>query len=263
MSGGTSLEQRIRRELDLMRNEIGAQHPAPVRVLSRSRRAMATTVAAVVLVAAVAVTGSVAAWHAVGPGGSSRPVVPATEGAASPTGTLGTGPVAADPAVTQGLMARPLALPTLPPGGSCPTTPMTTVTPGRGTGFSGSAPAQRAGHVYLAYTGRDMKLRAVDRPKNGWYAIKDIWVVDGSYGGPVLIRGGRIDRPGRLELNFSSALSRRDALLLDGGAPSLQWDPSTRWWSVPTVAYVRTPGCYAYRIDGTDFTTFIVFSAHA
>ncbi len=260
MNGGTSLEERIGRELERMRTEIGAERPVPARVLSRSRRAMVATVAATVLVAAVVATGSVAAWRALGPA-ASTPAGPAGGSSPGPTGVSGRGSVASTPAAIAALMARPLTLPTVTPGGACPTTPLITIAPGRGAGFSGSGPAQRAGHVYLAYTGRDVKLWAQDRSADGWYGIKDIWVVDGSHRGPVLIRGGRIDGSGPVELSFNPVLPRRDALVLDGGAPSLQRDPSSGWWSVPAVAFVRGPGCYAYQIDATSFTAHIVFVA--
>ncbi|HZD78730.1 MAG TPA: hypothetical protein VE646_01655 [Actinomycetota bacterium] len=168
----------------------------------------------------------------------------------SPAPAAGHGP--------EGLSARPLALPSIAPGASCPTTGTTRITPG--AGFSGSVVAQESAHVYLA-SSPTVELSARDRQADGWYVVKDVWVIDGTYTGPVLIRGGRIDGAGPLLLGWNPTTPRRDGLLVTAGSPSLQTDPSSGWRSVPMGAYLRSPGCYAYQIDGTDFTSFIVFRA--
>ena len=261
MKDDTSIEERIRGELDRMRAEVGAERPVPTAVLARARRGMAAVLAGVLLAAAVVVTGSVVAWRALAPTGPKQPIVPATQGTVTPTSSAREGLVAASPAIKRELMSRPLSLASVAPGASCPTTPTTRITPGRGTGFGGSASVQQAGNVFLAFAGREVKLRPGDRTSDGWYGIKDVWVIDGSYAGPLVIRGGRIDHRGGLQLDFNPTTPKQDALLLDSTAPSLQWDSSTGWWSVPTGAFVRTPGCYAYQIDGTGFTTHIVFEA--
>jgi hypothetical protein len=138
---------------------------------------------------------------------------------------------------------------------------LTTISPGKGAGFTGSAPAQRAGRVFLAYTSRHVTLAPNDRTAGGWYGLKDIWVVGPSYAGPVLIRGGRIDADGSVKLSWNGEAPMQDALQLDPNSPSLQTDPATGWRSVPMATYIRSPGCYAYQLDGIGFTEFVVFEA--
>jgi len=250
MTGGPSIEERMRAEFIRMRGEIPAPRTPPKTLLDRAWRGMAVTLTGIIIAVAVVVGGSVMAWNALGP---NRPAVPATRGsAASPR---------LAPDVVASLRSRPLALPSLVPGATCPTTPTVTITPGPGTGFTGTTSAQRAGPVYRAFGGRHVRLRPSDRTPEGSYGIKDVWIVDGTYRGPILLRGGRIDRAGAMEFSFSPLTPRRDALVLDATSPSFQENASTGWWSVPTAAYVGTPGCYAYQIDGTTFTRYITFDA--
>lgn len=116
--------------------------------------------------------------------------------------------------------------------------------------------------MYLA-AARNVALPADSLTADGWYPIKDIWVVDGSYEGPVLVRGGRVDGEGPLQLAWNPMTPMQDSLVIDPSSPSLQTDPATGWRSVPTEAFVRSPGCYSYQLDGVGFTSYIVFEASA
>jgi hypothetical protein len=83
----------------------------------------------------------------------------------------------------------------------------------------------------------------------GWGYVKTLWFARADYTGPVLIRGRRLDGSGTLALG--------------GGIPRLR-DPQLppggrRAW--PGGTWVRSPGCYAWQIDGTSFSTVIVFRA--
>ena len=76
-----------------------------------------------------------------------------------------------------------------------------------------------------------------------------LWAFDQVYYGPLLIRGLRVD--GGNELRFDA-----------GVVPLL----AIRTWSRanrdrPSYTRVRTPGCYAYQIDGTTFSSTIAFEA--
>lgn len=253
MTGTTTpFEERVRAELDHMRAEVHAERPTPRPVLVRARRAMATTLAGGLLAGVLVVGGSVVAWRGLTPTGSGRVDAPADRGSATPS------PI--DPsAAAQEMLSRPVALPSLPAGASCPATPTTTISPGPATGFTGSIEAQHAGDVYLAMSGRNVKLSPDDRTDDGWFGIKDVWVVAGSYRGPVLIRGGRIDGVGSIELAWNPSTDRGRSLMIDPASPSLQADAETGWRSVPMEAFVPSAGCYAYQIDQTGSTSFIVF----
>jgi hypothetical protein len=142
-------------------------------------------------------------------------------------------------------------------GAACPATPAVTITPGPGAGFTGTADAQRAGDVLLTFAGPHVQLRASDRTPDGWYGTKAVWVVDSAYHGPLLIRGGRIDRTGPVQFRFDPETQQQHELFVDGVSPPP--GASALWRSVPTTTYVRGPGCYAYQVDGTGFTSHVVF----
>ncbi len=254
MTGTTSFDERIRAELDRMRTEVRAERPAPAALLARARRAMAVTLASAVLVTSAVVGGSIVAWRSLTPGGSERVGIPADEGPATPSPSIPSGSA-------EELRARPLALPVVPAGAACPTTPTVRIEPGPRTGFTGPASVQQAGDVYLAMSGHTVALRTQDLTPDGWYSVKDVWVVAGSYSGPVLVRGGRIDAEGPLQLAWNPTTEQVRSLVIDEASPSLQRDFETGWRSVPMEAFVRTPGCYAYQVDGVGFTAFIVFEA--
>jgi hypothetical protein len=254
----TSIEEQLRAELVRMRAEVRAERPAPNEVTTRVRRAMTVSFAAAALAVAVAVTGSVFAWRAFAPAGS-EPRVPATQRTLTPSGSAVIGNLSD---IEQELLSRPLALPTVSAGAPCPTSPITRISPGPGSGFTGSVRAQVAGGTYL-WQGARVSLTGLSRTSGGWYAIKDIWIVDGSYEGPVLIRGGQANGEEPIELAWNPTTPMQDALLIDPGSPSLQTSSTTGSRTVPTETYVRGPGCYAYQLDGVGFTRFIVFEASA
>ncbi len=248
MTDKTSIEEQLRAELVRMRSEVRAERPAPTEVTTRVRRAMTVAFAAAALALAVAVIGSVFAWRAFAPAGS-EPRVPGTQGTVTSSGSAVTG---------EQLLARPLVLPAVASGAPCPTSPMTTITPGPGSGFTGSVRAQVAGVTYLSQ-GAQVSLSGLSRTSGGWYELKAIWIVDGSYEGPVLIRGGQANGEAPIELAWNPTTPMQEALLIDPASPSLQTSSTTGSRTVPMEISVRGPGCYAYQLDGVGFTRFIVF----
>jgi hypothetical protein len=84
------------------------------------------------------------------------------------------------------------------------------------------------------------------------------WASTPSYRGPVLIRGGELG--GAHPVGFGEGHVPYDELqLLKPGASSPGAPAGTREW--PSYTRVRTAGCYAYQVDGTTFSTVIVFRA--
>jgi hypothetical protein len=94
-----------------------------------------------------------------------------------------------------------------------------------------------------------------------WRAVKTIWVSRPSYDGPVLVRGGRLDRPG--DLGFGSSLRARDELRLPAGSwrglqpGRLDARPGWRTAAIPTR--IRAPGCYGFQVDGLGFSYVLPF----
>jgi hypothetical protein len=94
-----------------------------------------------------------------------------------------------------------------------------------------------------------------------WAGQKVLWFVLPSYREPVLIRGARIDAPGRVRFQDGDVppLSLRIGLDTSTGTPDQPVPKGTRY--MPSYTRVQGPGCYAYQIDGTSFSRVVVFRA--
>jgi hypothetical protein len=163
-------------------------------------------------------------------------------------------PPAARPAPPpQDPRSRALAIPTLEDGESCPRTKGKEVSPD-------FAPGLGLGPAYPVGLGRDGVLDDLEPPERfeseEWGGQKVLWVVEPSYDGPVLIRGGQLD--GTNEVRFD-----------EGDVPPKQiWMPAEdapdeRWRERPSYTRLRAPGCYAYQVDGSGFSVVIVFEAES
>ena len=91
-----------------------------------------------------------------------------------------------------------------------------------------------------------------------WSGQKVLWIARTGYGGPVLIRGHRLDGPQGLGFGDGHVPST-DMRLTSSTASGSGW--RGRAW--PSYTRLRAAGCYAWQIDGTNFTTVIVFRAVA
>jgi hypothetical protein len=101
-------------------------------------------------------------------------------------------------------------------------------------------------------------------------AVNTLWVSRPSYEGPVLIRGIRLDRRGRI--GFGAANRPRPTLRLPAGSWPRYLEPQGRGnldpplrrlgedWRVTAVA-TRVPaeGCYAFQVDGVGFSYVLTF----
>ncbi len=156
---------------------------------------------------------------------------------------------------------RPLHLPRLAPGAACPVSHVDSRVPfvsrfgtGAGLGAGPAYPILPTGVLQLA--------PAANFNSKLWAGQKVLWLVLPSYRGPVLIRGARLD--GNSVVRFQSGDIPPAKLTIPvytrGGQPGSVTPPAgTRY--VPSYTRLRSPGCYAYQIDGTTFSRVIVFSA--
>jgi hypothetical protein len=88
-----------------------------------------------------------------------------------------------------------------------------------------------------------------------WLAARVTWRAVG-YHGPLLIRGRRLGGAGAV--GFGEGHRPYDELqLMNSGRGEASASGGGRAWL--SLTRVRRPGCYAYQIDGTDFTRVIVF----
>jgi hypothetical protein len=156
-------------------------------------------------------------------------------------------------------LRRPLELPSLQSGEACPTTSGQHFDNGQfGGTVLGHGPVQP---LLAPATNADrsqaeqgvLVLRATERP--GWYAIKTLWFSSPDYQGPVYIRGHQLN--GTHTPVFGEAPSLIDPQM----GPGATLNGTGGWRTWPGATWLRTPGCYAWQIDGIDFTEVIVFSA--
>lgn len=132
-------------------------------------------------------------------------------------------------------LQRPLRLPA-PDGGPCPVTvhPDGPLVPSTSTQVG-----------FQSITG------------SAWPAAEVTWRAGPAYTGPVLIRGGEI---GGGPLGFGEGRTPYDALeLLDSGRVAPSVPGGGRAWV--TYTRVRSSGCFAYQVDGSNFSEQIVFRA--
>lgn len=159
--------------------------------------------------------------------------------------------------VQTSLLQRPLNLPMLESGNDCPVTrtPGKQLSPDFGLAV-GTGPIYATGTI-----GIEGKLYYRDSVVvNGWRPMKVLWIGDPDYLGPVLIRGHQIDGPN--ELRFGDLDRQEDKLFFNQvtQAETNTSSPSS-WRNWPSYTYVRAPGCYAYQVDGIDFSYVIVVQA--
>jgi hypothetical protein len=184
-----------------------------------------------------------------------------SEQAGSPTVSSSPQARTPTPLTLQTLLQRSLHLPVVAANASCPTSPEKKVQPGFGI-------AQGNGPVYATIGTDVITSPAVfdyadaqhfgdgGADNQGWGGQKVLWFVNPGYQGLVLVRGHQVDGPH--EMRFDGGLSGRplaQQLVLDttlGGTP---------WPNFPSYTRLQAPGCYAYQIDGANFSYVIVFLA--
>ncbi|HEX6681536.1 MAG TPA: hypothetical protein VF062_01995 [Candidatus Limnocylindrales bacterium] len=136
----------------------------------------------------------------------------------------------------------------MPGDGSCPVAAARQVHPAFG-------PAAGPGPVYPITGGSGPGFFPPLTATAGEYSkAKVLWVIDSQrYGGPVLIRGARMD--GADPVRFEEG---QDEMFLPAGAAGA-WAPGSDWPNWPSYTLARVKGCYAWQVDGQDFSYTIVF----
>jgi len=149
----------------------------------------------------------------------------------------------------------PLHLPALSAGDRCPISQprqlSSAFAPGLGTG-----PAYPVG-IPNGVLRFEYPPTATNTPfgDSDWGGQKVLWVVDPSYHGAVLIRGGRLD--GTEALRFGPDRDPARQLRL----PPEPGNMTGGWLNHPSYTRLRAAGCYGYQIDGSSFSKVIVFRA--
>jgi hypothetical protein len=157
-------------------------------------------------------------------------------------------------------LRRPLAFPRVPPGADCPVTSGRHFENGQFGGLAlGEGPVQPivtgGGSSTEGLRFRAYVLPHARPPYRGWYSMKTLWFARPEYRGPVFIRGRQLDGPHTVVLGEGPSLV--DPQL--GPGDTINGIEGWRQW--PGGTDLRTPGCYAWQVDGTDFSHVIVFKA--
>jgi hypothetical protein len=142
------------------------------------------------------------------------------------------------------LEARPLHLPSLEAGAACPVSDQTALGVSEVTG---------QGPIFAV--GGPRWLRG--KEEGGWYFVKVLWLSRIEYNDPALIRGHRLDGPEEIRFNDGA---RPDPELRFPAGSTGAWGagyPDTR--QLPSYSRFEAPGCYAWQVDGLDFSYTIVF----
>ena len=89
--------------------------------------------------------------------------------------------------------------------------------------------------------------------EGGLFPLKILWVAAPQYAGPALVRARRLDGPGIVRFAQGDAAPQDELQLLDSAVT-----PTDGWRQWPSYTLVPGPGCYAYQVDGADFSYAIV-----
>jgi hypothetical protein len=158
-----------------------------------------------------------------------------------------------DPAIWASLEARPLRLPSLPPGSACQVSP-TAVLPGSATGA-----AFGDGPVYPVTGGTAIGLGPFGT--DGLRPGKVLWISRPSYTGPALIRGARLDGPSDVRFSGATGTALRFDLETHTRAGDATEGSVQGWRYLPSLVYVADAGCYGFQIDMPDRTVTVTLPA--
>jgi hypothetical protein len=151
------------------------------------------------------------------------------------------------------LYERPLELPLLEPDEDCPRSEV-------GDAIEGVAQTYGEGPVYATLGTWDATISLAETGGPGpgdWYYVKVLWSVEGDYDGVVVVRGRQLDGAGAILFapdEHEPSGQHLTALAFPAGT-------GTNARHFPTAVLLYQTGCYAFQIDGPDFTDVIVFEA--
>lgn len=158
------------------------------------------------------------------------------------------------------LLARPLHFPSLRPGGRCPASFGYAV---NNPYFVGDALGRGPVRVLIAQSGDVLHGRPMLGTGGPGYWLQTLWFAMPGYSGPFVVRGARLGKPGPIEV----WPNQTGALVVPAGPtinsyPEPTGKPSWAGYrTVPGSTWVRSPGCYAWQVDGQGFSEIIVFNA--
>jgi hypothetical protein len=173
------------------------------------------------------------------------------------------GPTPVSPAVFASLAARSLRFPTVRSLAICPVSPVQHTNLDYDGWVAGPGPF----YLYLgvvAQHGTASYTPASDWGDGlGWGGTKSFWISRGSFGGPVVVRGKRLDAAGEVRFDTEPTFAiagadplRAALLMVIPAQPTVAYQVDGYW-------YVRfnAPGCYGLQVDWPRGTEWIIFRA--
>jgi hypothetical protein len=139
--------------------------------------------------------------------------------------------------------------------------------------FGGDALGKGPVRVLIAQSGDVLHGRPMlggGRP-GPWRALQTLWFATPGYNGPFVVRGVRLGKRGPIEVRPGGDGQGPGSGPLVVPAGPTQVDAYPRpgagthhgYRTVPGSTWVKSPGCYAWQVDGRGFTEHIVFDAVA
>jgi len=155
------------------------------------------------------------------------------------------------------LLKRSLRFPTLHNDDTCPATPGAPVDTYTSY-FVGTALGDGPVRVAIGSRGDllhgQAQLGSTD--SRGWFALETLWFAMPDYSGPFVIRGERLGGSGPINVD-GSATNPSPLVVPPGPTPNTEGGIRV----APVSTWVRSPGCYAWQVDGLSFSYVIVVNA--
>ena len=155
------------------------------------------------------------------------------------------------------VLKRPLHFPVLRPGERCPTSGGSPVNNSIFGGIAlGNGPVRP---ILGEQSARDARRGIADLLSRSsappWLVVKTLWFSVPSYQGPFIIRAKRLGNPGPIAMGESPTL----APLIVPPGPTMNGGQG--WRTAPGGTWVRSPGCYAWQVDGLTFSYIMIVRA--
>jgi hypothetical protein len=157
------------------------------------------------------------------------------------------------------VLRRPLHLPVVAPGSTCPVSKIDRRVDWQRVRIFGGA-GIGPGPVYPGLGATSGLLNAVKDTQYGgsWQGQKVFWYVAPSYRGRVLIRGRRLDGAGWL--GFNGMRTPKDELRIEPYT-TVSWSGQpAHSRGIPSGVRALTSGCYGAQIDGRTFSKVVIFT---
>jgi hypothetical protein len=114
--------------------------------------------------------------------------------------------------------------------------------------------------VLLADTGDISRGRVDLYPEvHGWSGLQTLWFAMPGYDGPFVVRAKSLSGTRPIEVQSGGAPGSGPLVVPAG--PTLNTRDGYR--TVPGATYVTSPGCYAWQVDGGNFSEIIVIDARS